>query len=276
MYAYMIQPANVLLFSHICKFLLLFFAYLHFFLYFCSVKAQIMAIGNVTPDSFYAASRLDSEQAVLAWAKSALTDGADILDIGACSTRPGSTPVSEEEEWARLVPALRVLRAELPNCSLSLDTFRPVIARRALEQFGPMMINDISGDCGAMAEFVRAHHAPYIWTLRGDLTLPACHPEWSDLNLVLDPGFGFIGSTEADYTCMKQMHQLQVFNRPILVGVSRKSMLWRPLGLTPETSLCATQAMHMYTLQQGATILRTHDVKETAQTVRLYEMLTKK
>ena len=225
-----------------------------------------MAIGNVTPDSFYAASRVTD---IISWADQVLTEGADILDIGGCSTRPGSTPVEQEEEWRRLEPALKALRAAFPDAPLSIDTFRPEIARRALEQFGPMTINDISGGCEAMYDIVRAHRVPYIWTLRGDLTLPERQPSMADIDLILDPGFGFIGSTEADYACMRQLDSLRRYNRPILVGVCRKSMLWRPLGLTPETCLTATQALQLYALEHGATILRTHDVKETKQTIHL-------
>ena len=112
-----------------------------------------MAIGNVTPDSFYAASRVTD---ITVWADQVLSEGADILDIGGCSTRPGSTPVEQEEEWRRLEPALKALRAAYPDAQLSIDTFRPEIARRALEQFGPMIINDISGGCEAMYDLVRA------------------------------------------------------------------------------------------------------------------------
>lgn len=232
-----------------------------------------MAIGNVTPDSFYAASRLDSKAAVVSWARQALADGATILDIGACSTRPGSTPAPEEEEWRRLAPALTALREALPEVQLSVDTFRPEIARRALEQFGPLIINDVSGGCKAMYDTVRRARVPYIWTLRGDLDLPAHTPEMQDIDLILDPGFGFIGSTEADYECMRSLDRLRAYNKPVLVGVSRKSMVWKPLGLTPETCLEATQALHMYALAHGATILRTHDVAATRQTIKLFNLL---
>lgn len=232
-----------------------------------------MAIGNVTPDSFYAASRLGSEQAIVRWAQEALADGADILDIGACSTRPNSTPASEEEEWERLAPALAAIREAVPDASLSIDTFRPEIARRAIEAFGPMMINDISGGCEAMTALVRAMRAPYIWTLRGRLDLPKTQPEMMEMDVILDPGFGFIGSPEADYECMRHMAELKTYRRPILVGVSRKSMIWRPLGITPEQSLSGTQVLHLYALQQGADILRVHDVKEAAQTIQLYNLL---
>lgn len=229
-----------------------------------------MAIGNVTPDSFYAASRVTD---ITSWAEKVLSEGAHILDIGGCSTRPGSTPVEQEEEWRRLEPALKALRAAFPDASLSLDTFRPEIARRALEQFGPMIINDISGGCEKMYALVRAMRVPYIWTLRGNLELPAQKPEMRDIDLILDPGFGFIGSTEADYQCMRKMDSLGQYHLPVLVGVSRKSMVWRPLGLTPETCLTATQALQMYALEHGATILRTHDVKETARTIKIFEDL---
>ena len=232
-----------------------------------------MAIGNVTPDSFYAASRLEGEEQLLTWAQQALADGADILDIGACSTRPGSTPVSEEEEWRRLEPALAVLRKSFPDARLSLDTFRPEIARKALETFGPMIVNDISGGCDAMFDLVRKWKVPYIWTLRGDLDLPAQRPEMNDMDLILDPGFGFIGSTEKDYECLRRMDVLRAYGRPVLVGVSRKSMVYRPLGLTPDTCLAPTQALDMYALEHGATILRVHDVHAAKQIVTIYEHL---
>ena len=232
-----------------------------------------MAIGNVTPDSFYAASRLESASAVVAWAKCAVEDGADILDIGGCSTRPGSTPASAEEEWRRLEPALSALRETMPNVQLSLDTFRPEIARRALSQFGPMIINDISGGNEEMYNVVREFGVPYIWTLCGPSGRLDRMSEMKDLQLILDPGFGFLGSTEADYERMRHLDDLKAYQLPILVGVSRKSIVWRPLGLTPETCLCATQALQLYALEHGATIIRTHDVRETAQTVEIYNKL---
>lgn len=232
-----------------------------------------MAIGNVTPDSFYAGSRLANEDQVIAWARTALADGADILDIGGCSTRPGSTPVSEDEEWRRLEPALRVLRATLPDAQLSVDTFRPEIARRALEQFGPLIINDISGGCDAMYETVRRFRVPYIWTLRGDYARLKDQSSLAGIDLILDPGFGFCGGVEQDYECLRRMDELKAYGRPILVGLSRKSMIWKPLGLTPETCLTPTQALQLYAIEHGATILRTHDIKETKQIVKLSECL---
>lgn len=232
-----------------------------------------MAIGNITPDSFYAASRLSNPDAIVSWAQEAIEDGASILDIGACSTRPGSTLVDSEGEWDRLAPALEAIRTALPEVQLSVDTFRPEIARKALEQFGPLIINDISGGCEAMYEVVRTYGVPYIWTLRGDLDLPAHRPEMNDMDLILDPGFGFIGSVEKDYACMRQMDRLRVYDRPILVGISRKSMIYKPLGLTPETSLTPTMALQLYALEHGATILRTHDTRATRDIITLYNQL---
>lgn len=124
-----------------------------------------------------------------------------------------------------------------------------------------------------MYAVVREFKVPYIWTLRGDLVLPERHPEMNDIDLILDPGFGFIGSTEADYECMRKMEMLKAYQRPILVGVSRKSMIWRPLGIRPEDCLSATQVLHLYALQHGANILRVHDVRAAVQTVTLYERI---
>ena len=241
-----------------------------------------MAIGNVTPDSFYPASRLMGSTntsvdglSVVRWARKAIEEGAHILDIGACSTRPGSTPVSQEEEWTRLQPALEALRDQLPDTPLSLDTFRPEIARKAIEQFGALIINDISGGCDAMSALARETRVPYVLTLRGDMDLPSRRPDLQDLDLILDPGFGFIGNLEKDYQCLRSMDKLKTYHRPILVGVSRKSMIYKPLGLTPDTCLSATQVIQFYALQQGATILRTHDVQETAHTIALFERIKK-
>ena len=230
-----------------------------------------MARGNVTPDSFYAASRLTHDK-VLEWARQALEDGADMLDMGACSTRPGSTPVDEEEEWRRLEPALRTIKENFPDACLSVDTFREEIARRVLEQFGPLIINDISGGCDEMYEVVQRYDVPYILTFRGryeklDVLNVTQSAKW-----ILDPGLGFCGGVEADYACLRRIDELKAYNRPVLVGVSRKSMLYKPLGLTPETCLNATQALQMYALEHGATILRTHDVAATRQTIKLFEL----
>ena len=233
-----------------------------------------MAILNVTPDSFYAASRLKNESELLRSAERALAEGADILDLGACSTRPNSTPASEEEEWKRLVPALTALKREFPSVQLSLDTFRLEIAKRALEQFGQMIINDVSGGCEQMYDLVKQHDVPYVFCIRGAYHYLSILDNTPDLKWIIDPGLGFCGGVEQDYQCLRRMDELKAYNRPVLVGISRKSMLWKPLGLTPETTLCATQVLHLYALQHGANILRVHDVKEAKHTIQLYELIT--
>lgn len=232
-----------------------------------------MAIGNVTPDSFYAASRLGGVDEIVSWAQGAIADGASILDIGGCSTRPGSTAVDSAGEWERLAPALEAIRTALPDVQLSVDTFRPEIARKAIEQFGHLIINDISGGSEAMYEVVREYGVPYIWTLCGQLDLPSQRPDMSDIELILDPGFGFIGSPEKDYACLRQMDTLRAYGRPILVGLSRKSMIYKPLGLTPESCLTPTMALQLYALEHGATILRTHDTRATREIITLYNQL---
>ncbi len=238
-----------------------------------------MAIGNVTPDSFYAGSRLmgtDSgpvPSVVTEWAKRALDSGAGILDIGACSTRPDSTPVSEEEEWRRLAPALEALRTFCPAAQLSVDTFRPAVAQRALEQFGPMIINDISGGTEEMYELVARFGVPYVYTFSGDYSRLSLLAARDTANWILDPGFGFCGGVERDYECLRKMDTLRAYNRPVLVGVSRKSMIYKPLGLTPDTCLAPTQALQLYALEHGATILRTHDVRDTQNIITLWNTL---
>lgn len=232
-----------------------------------------MAILNVTPDSFYAGSRIQDPDRLVSAALRCMEDGADILDIGACSTRPDSLPASEEEEWSRLEPALRALRTRLPDARLSVDTFRPEIARRALESFGPLIVNDVSGGCEAMFSLVRGYRVPYIWTLRGDYSRLKEIDRMEGIELILDPGLGFTGGVDNDYRCLRQIDQLSACGRPVLVGVSRKSMLYRLLETTPEDCLAATQVLHLYALQHGATILRVHDVREARQTVRLYEKI---
>lgn len=226
----------------------------------------VMGIINCTPDSFYSPSRVQ-EGEVLAVAERMVADGAAILDIGGCSTRPGYTPVEEEEEWRRVEPALRMIRKAMPEVVLSLDTYRVEVARRALDTFGEMIINDVSGGDEQMYGLVKAYDVPYIITGR---PVPEVHgyDKWIE-----DPGLGFLGSTEADYAALRSLRR---GDYPLLVGLSRKSMIYRTLGITPEESLTPTQALHMYALTHGADILRVHDVLPAVQTVRMFTMLDKK
>ncbi|MBR6017740.1 MAG: dihydropteroate synthase [Paludibacteraceae bacterium] len=223
----------------------------------------VMGILNVTPDSFYAPSRVAADD-LLERARGMLNLGASILDIGGCSTRPGYTDPGEAEEWRRVAPALETLRTHLPDALLSLDTFRASIAERAIREFGPMIINDISGGDKAMYEVVRRAQVPYVLTIRRP------SDETADIPLIWDPGIGFLGGPEADFRALQNLHEEAV---PVLVGVSRKSLIWRTLQTTPQDALPATQALHMYALLHGADILRVHDVREAAETVTLYEKL---
>lgn len=223
----------------------------------------IMGILNVTPDSFYAPSRVTNE-VLVERARKMILDGATILDIGGCSTRPGGAQPDMEEEWRRVQPALRELRISLPEAILSLDTYRPEVARRALEEFGEMIINDVTGGDKEMYDVVRSKNVPYVLTRKK----PTC--DMSDMQLIVDPGIGFLGSTAADFSALRNLHKSEW---PILIGVSRKSLIWRTLDITPDESLAPTQALHMYALMHGADILRVHDVREAAQTIKLFEKL---
>jgi len=228
----------------------------------CSAP-RVMGILNVTPDSFFAPSRVGQDQ-LIERAREMLKQGADMLDIGGCSTRPGGAQPTEEEEWSRVAPALEAIRSNLPEVILSLDTYRPEIARRALSAYGPMIINDISGGDEGMYHVVREYDVPYVLTAKkptGDMF---------GMQLILDPGIGFLGSPEADFEALRSMQETEL---PLLIGVSRKSLIWKTLHSTPAEALPATQALHMYALMHGANILRVHDVREAVETVELYRNL---
>ena len=273
---------------------------------------RVMGILNLTDDSYFAASRcLGADgrpdlDAFLGKARQMAEEGADILDIGACSSRPGAEPVSAEEEWARLEPALKALRAEFPALPVSVDTWRSGIAERVHDTIGPFWINDISAgeDDPAMLAVAGRLGLPYVaMHKRGtsqtmqSLTDYAPDPQRPDLSPVtaavlqyfrafearaaaaglrdwiLDPGFGFAKTVEQNYQLLKELDSLQVFGRDILVGISRKSMIYRRFGLTPEEALPATQVLHEAALRRGASILRVHDVAEARRTVALYREL---
>lgn len=228
----------------------------------CSAP-RVMGILNVTPDSFFAPSRVGQDQLIVR-AKEMLQQGADLLDIGGCSTRPGGAQPTEEEEWSRVAPALKAIRSSLPQALLSLDTYRPEIARRALEAYGPMIINDITGGDDRMYHIVREADVPYVLTAKkptGDM---------ASMQLILDPGIGFLGSPDADFEALRTMQETE---QPLLIGVSRKSLIWKTLHSSPAEVLPATQALHMYALMHGANILRVHDVREAAETIALFRKL---
>ena len=255
---------------------------------------RIMAIVNITPDSFYTSWSGLSENTLLDAIQNMLHEGADMIDIGACSTRPNSVPVDADAEWARLSPALQAIRYHFPSAILSVDTFRAEIAEKALEA-GADMINDVfgGGESERMWEVVAAHRVPYILTHAQALSVPS-HPTDYDYTMsqvvdfmqssinrlhkmgvadvIIEPGFGFNKTEQQNYTILRDMDILHSLHVPILVGISRKSMLYNPLGLTPADVLPATIAAHTIALDRGAKILRVHDVAAAKQAITVYSL----
>ena len=245
-------------------------------------KPQVMGILNVTPDSFFAGSRMQTEQEIAVRANQIIAEGATMIDVGGCSTRPGSEPVSEAEEMQRLRLALGVVRREQPHAVISVDTFRPDVARMAVEEFGADIINDVSEGSVEMYRMIARLRVPYILmsvqpTLR-DMLLAFAREvqQLRDLgvkDIILDPGFGFGKSVVQSYQVMNSLERLLVMELPLLVGISRKSMIYKLLGLTPNESLNGTSVLNTIALMKGASILRVHDVKEAVECVRIVESL---
>jgi len=257
-----------------------------------------MAIVNVTPDSFHCHCSSTDEAQLLSAVGTALQEGADIIDLGACSTRPGSTSPSAEDEWLRLEPALRTIRRAWPEVPLSLDTFRADIAERAIEQYGVNIINDISGGelDSRMYEVVAQARVPYILThMRGTPATMQTLTDYQDLmselidffarrldrlhrmgvaDVVVDPGFGFSKTMEQNYLMLRRLREFSILDAPLLVGVSRKSMLTRPLGITHDEALNATTAAHMLALERGAHLLRVHDVRAAREAIQIHQLMT--
>lgn len=262
-------------------------------------QIDIMGIVNLTDDSYFSASRCASPSQAVALASRLVDEGASILDFGACSTRPGAEAVGAEEEWRRLRPALEAVRKEFPDVRISVDTYWSDVVRRAYDAIGDFVVNDISageddpqmlplvGRLGltyvAMHkrgtpqtmqsmtdyEYVTSEVAGYFSDF-ADRAEQAGVRDW-----ILDPGFGFAKTLEQNYQLLRDSSRFKALfpSRKLLVGVSRKSMVYRLLGITPEESLPATQVLHLHALQNGADILRVHDVEQAVQTVSLYRML---
>ncbi len=249
----------------------------------------VMGILNCTPDSFYADSRKQTEQEIAERAQQILAEGGRIIDVGAYSTRPGHEVVSEEEEMHRLQAALTVIRREVPNAVVSVDTFRPLVARRCVEEWGADMVNDVSPTPNsstersddrkkAMFEVVSQLGVPYI-LMSQQPTIEAMLSEWADdvqqlrsmgaKDIILDPGFGFGKTLDENFAVLRQMERLSVLNLPLLVGLSRKRMVWQTLNGSPETALNGTTVLNTIALQHGASILRVHDVREACECVKL-------
>ena len=251
----------------------------------------VMGILNVTPDSFYAQSRVQTERDIVLRARQILDEGGSIIDVGACSTRPDSTPASQEEEMERLRLALGTLRREMPDAIISVDTFRPEVARMAVEEYGADIINDVGTLTNLspvdMFRTVSRLGVPYIYMSRkATMTevLMDCAEVVDTLrsmgqkDIILDPGFGF-GKTLAEsgkddrigtnYEVLNQLERMQMLRLPILVGVSRKSMIYRLLGTEPAEALNGTTVVHTIALMKGASILRVHDVREAVECVKI-------
>lgn len=253
----------------------------------------VMGILNVTPDSFYTGGSDYSPEALLRQAETMIQDGADILDLGAVSTRPGAGIISAEDEWNRLAPVLRRIKSAFPEQILSVDTYRAEIARRSVAE-GAGMINDISaGNLDEnMLRTVGRLGVPYIaMHMQGRPSDMQKNPEYTDLideilrffiakiaaceaagikDLLLDPGFGFGKNLQHNYALLKNLHQFQLLKKPLLIGLSRKSMIYKLLDIPADQALNGTTALHMLALEQGATMLRVHDVRQAAECIRLW------
>ena len=258
---------------------------------------KVMAIINVTPDSFFSGSRKETAAEIACRVREAKEEGADILDVGGYSSRPGAAEVSAEEEYSRLARGLEAIRREWPEAVVSVDTFRGRVAARCVEEWGADIVNDISG--GTLD--------PEMWQMAGDLkpvyvlmhmrgtpstmqTLTdyadvtadvisdlsrKCH-ELRGLgvnDIIIDPGFGFAKTVEQNFRLLDELGEFCKMGMPVLAGLSRKTMIWKTLGITPEESLGGTTALNAIALDRGADILRVHDVREAVQTVKLISNL---
>ncbi len=255
---------------------------------------RIMGILNATPDSFYAGSRCGNDETIIAnRARAIIEEGGDMIDVGAYSSRPDATDIPLEEEWQRLDRALSVIRGLYPDAILSVDTFRAEIARRSVERHGVQIINDISGGelDKTMFETVASLHVPYILMhMRGTPQTMQQQTHYDNLmaeitgyfarrvdrlhqlgvsDIILDPGFGFSKTLDDNYLLMHRLHELQPLGLPILTGISRKSMIYKLLGSSPEESLTGTTVLNTIALMGGTHILRVHDVREAVETVKI-------
>lgn len=258
------------------------------------LEAMVMGILNATPDSFYSGSRKQTEAEIADRANQIIAEGGRIIDVGAFSTRPGADEVSMEEETERLKRALEIVRREQPDAIVSVDTYRPLVARRCVEEFGADIINDVSEggitgivgkeihEEGDMFETVAQLGVPYI-LMSVQPTLAKMMQNFAaevqrlrDLgakDIILDPGYGFGKTLEQNYEIMSEAERLLALELPVLVGVSRKSMIYRLVGGDPTTALNGTTVLHTVSLQKGASILRVHDVKEAFETIRIVQQL---
>ena len=258
---------------------------------------KVMGILNITPDSFYDGGRYDTEDKILVRINEMVNEGADIIDIGGMSTRPGSKPVAEEEEISRIIPAIKLVRNHFPEVIISADTYRSNVARIAVKDYSVNIINDISGGemdrnmFGTIADL----HVPYIiMHMKGSPLNMQAQTEYNDIlaemidyfslrieklksmgviDIVIDPGFGFAKTIDQNFSLLKNLGTFRLFELPIMAGISRKSMIYRTLDTDSEGSLNGTTVLNTVALLNGADIIRAHDIKEAVQAVTLLEKL---
>lgn len=259
-------------------------------------RPWVMGIINVTPDSFYSGSRVVDEPTLVERVRQMIAEGADVIDLGACSTRPGSEQVDARGEMERLQWAIAVIRREAPDVILSVDTYRAAVARRCVEEWGADIINDISGGTidGEMFATVAKLHVPYVLMhMRGTPETMSSLTDYDDVtadvlewmarridelrqmgvaDVIADPGFGFAKTLDQNYELLARFNAFHALDAPLLVGVSRKRMIYTPLDCVADEALNGTTVINTIALMQGAHILRVHDVKAAAQAVKLVTM----
>jgi dihydropteroate synthase len=259
-------------------------------------EPKIMGILNVTPDSFYDGFRYTDEATILKQAERMIAEGADFIDVGGYSTRPGAENISEQEELSRVLPAIKIISKNFPSTLISIDTFRSNIARQAVDS-GASMINDISGGelDNAMFDMVTSLQVPYILMhMKGTPQTMAQETVYENLlkemvnyfqakifklhslkikDIVIDPGFGFAKRVEQNFEILDKLDRFEILGKPMLVGLSRKSMIWRTLRTNPESALNGTTTLNTVALLRGASILRVHDVKECKEVIQLVQQL---
>ena len=257
-------------------------------------EPRVMGILNATPDSFFAASRSQTEAEIAERTQQILQEGATMIDVGACSTRPDSEPVSEQEEMQRLRFALPIIRKQAPDAVVSVDTFRPNVARMVVEEYGVEIINDVGAPVNSkqlsannqetMFRMVSRLRVPYIYMSRKstmkEVMLDSAKVvdmlrSMGQKDIILDPGFGFGKTVEQNYKVFSELERMQALHLPVLVGISRKSMIWKLLGCSPAEALNSTTVLNTIALVKGASILRVHDVKEAMECVKITQQLEK-
>jgi dihydropteroate synthase len=260
---------------------------------------KVMGILNITPDSFFGKSRYNTDKEIITAAGRMLEEGADILDVGGYSSRPGANEISTEEEERRVIGAIKLVLKEFPDAVISVDTFRSDIACEAVLEAGAHMINDISGgDADSnMFSIVERLNVPYIMMhMKGNPATMQNNPVYDDIvaeilkyfgerifrlrtsgvtDILVDPGFGFAKTIDHNFELLRRLDDLQITGMPLMVGISRKSMIWKTLDITADEALNGTTAMHAVALLKGADILRVHDVKEAVETVQLVVKMKK-